>query len=232
MPYKWDAGFIENLDIVDGRQNDNTLNNLVNAVNGGLDRENLPNNCILPSQIVSQNVAKCTVSRNLYEASTTRADLTTSYWWSGGWNTRGNGICGITYSSMQGGQTNVTAHSENIDCEEGMLSVTWKCQHWINTHATFYQPGGGNPAAGRYSLKNVFWIIKVDGNIVYTSSAYYANWGNVLLECTVPVSKGKHEVRIEFNFANATEQDYSTLYSNTPVYHWWGGTLFTINRLR
>ena len=42
MSYKIDAGYVENLDIVDGRQFDNTLNNLVGAVNGGLDGENLP----------------------------------------------------------------------------------------------------------------------------------------------------------------------------------------------
>ena len=230
MAYKWDAGFVENLDIVDGRQNDNALNNFVNAVNGGLDRENLPVDCIQPSQIVPQNVAKCTVTRNKYNGITTRADTATSYWWSGGWNTRGNGICGITYSSMQGGQTNVTAHSEQVSCEEGMLSITWKCQHWINSHLTVYNAGGG--FTDRYSLKSVYWIIKVDGNIVYSSASYWANWGNVLLECAVPISKGNHEVRIEYNFANATDRDYAILYSNTPVYHWWGGTLFTTNRFR
>lgn len=229
MAYKWDAGFVENLDIVDGRQNDNNINNLVNAVNGGLDRENLPANCIQPTQIVSQNVAKCTVARNLYESNTTRADPVTSYWWTIS-NTRGNGIAGITYSSMQGGQTNVQAHSQNVSCEEGMLSITWKCQHWINSHLTVYDPGGG--FTDRYSLKSVYWIIKVDGNIVYSSSAYYANWGNVLLECTVPISKGTHEVRVEYNFVNASDRDFTVIYSNTPVYHWWGGTLFTNNRLR
>lgn len=229
MAYKWDAGYVENLDIVDGRQFDNTLNNLVGAVNGGLDRENLPSNCIQPTQIVSQNVAKCTVDRLNYEENTDAA-AGSSYWTSLGFATRGNNLCGILYSSMQGGQTNVEAAVTNIDCEEGMLQITWKCAQWINSHLTVYNAGGG--FTSRYSLKGVYWQIKLDGNIVLNSRSYFMNWSNVKLECAVPVSKGNHEVRVEFNFANATEQDFNTIYDNTPVFHWWGGTIFTTNRFR
>ena len=229
MAYKWDAGYVENLDIVDGRQIDNTLNNLVGAVNGGLDRENLPSSCINPTQIVSQNVAKCNVNRLNYEAGTTAATAS-SYWRAFGYNPRGNNLCGILYSNMQGGQTNVQAAVSNIDCEEGMLQITWKCMQWINSHLTVYDAGGG--FSSRYSLKGVYWQIKVDGNVVLNSRSYYMNWSKVKLECAVPVSKGNHEVRIEYNFANATERDFAILYSNTPVFHWWGGTIFTTNRFR
>ena len=230
MSYKFDAGYVENLDIVDGRQFDNTLNNLVGAVNGGLDRENLPSGCVQPTQILSQNVAKCNVNRLNYETATTAA-TGTSYWNAFGFSPRGNNLCGILYSAMQGGQTNVQAAVSNIDCEEGMLQVTWKCAQWINSHLTNFNAGGGSPTSV-YSLKGVYWQIKVDGNVVCNSRQYYMNWSNVKLECAVPVSKGNHEVRVEYNFANATDRDFSVIYDNTPVFHWWGGTIFTTNRFR
>lgn len=229
MSYKWDAGYVENLDIVDGRQFDNTLNNLVSTVNGGLDRENLPANSILSTQIVPLNVAKADVNRLNYEVGTTAATAS-SYWRAFGYSPRGNNLCGILYSNMQGGETNVQAAVSNIDCEEGMLHITWKCQQWINSHLTRFDAGGGFTAS--YSIKAVYWQIKLDGNIVFNSRNYHMNWSNVLLNVAVPVSKGNHEVRIEYNFANATDQDFSTIYGNTPVFHWWGGTIFTLNRFR
>jgi hypothetical protein len=230
MSYKFDAGYVENLDIVDGRGFDNTLNNLVGAVNGGLDRENLPADCIVPTQIVSKNVAICNVNRLNYEESTTAATVS-SYWNAFAFSTRGNNLCGIRYSDMQGGQTEVEAAVSNIDTEEGMLQITWKCAQWINSHLTNFNAGGGSPASV-YSVKSVKWQIKVDGNVVARSRSYFMNWSNVKIECAVPVSKGNHEVRVEYDFVNATDRDFAILYSNTPVFHWFGGTIFTTNRFR
>lgn len=230
MPHKWDTGFVSSKDVVDARQYDNSFNNLAGAVNGGLDRENLPNSCISPTRIVAQSVAKCTIDRLNYEANTTAA-TGASYWNTAGYHERGNNLCGILYSDMQGGQTNIEAATSSVDTEEGMLSITWKCQQWINSHLVYYDAGGG-PFTARYSMKGVYWQIKLDGNIVLSTTSYYQNWGNVLLECAVPVSKGTHEVKVEYNFANATERDYDVIYSNTPVFHWWGGCIFTTNRLR
>lgn len=230
MGYKWDGGYVENLDIVDGRQFDNIINNFAGAINGGFDRENLPIDCIQPGQIVSQNVAKCNVNRLNYEEATTGASAA-SYWRAFGFNPRGNNLCGILYSDMQGGATNVEAAVSNIDCEEGMLQITWKCAQWINSHLTNFNAGGGL-SASEYATKAVYWQIKVDGNIIVQSRNYFMNWSNVKLECALPISKGKHEVRVEYNFANASDRDFAILYSSTPVYHWWGGTIFTTNRLR
>lgn len=227
--FKWDNGFVKNLDIADGRQFDNTFNNLVGSVNGGLDRENLPASSIQPTQIVSKNIAKCNVSRLNYEANTNSADAT-SYWTALGFCPRGNNLCGIFYSSMQGGATNVTAATSNIDTEEGMLQITWKCAQWINSHLTNFDPGGGFTA--NYAIKSVFWQIKVDGNVVLNSKSYYMNWSNVKLECAIPISKGNHEIKVEYNFSNASERDFDILYDDTPIFHWWGGTIFTINRFR
>lgn len=229
MSHKWDAGFVSSKDVVDGRQYDNSFNNLVGAVNGGLDRENLPNSCIGPTQIAPQSVAKCTIDRQNYEANTTAA-TGASYWNTFGYHQRGNNLCGILYSDMQGGQTNMEAAVSTVETEEGMLSITWKCQQWINSHLVLYNAGGG--FTDRYSMKGVYWQVKVDGNVVLSSSSYYQNWSNVLLECAVPISKGTHEVRVEYNFANATERDYDIIYDNTPVFHFWGGTIFTTNRFR
>jgi len=230
MSYKFDAGYVENLDIVDGRQFDNTLNNLVGAVNGGLDRENLPDDCITPTRIVSKNVAICNVNRLNYEQTTTAATAS-SYWNALAFSPRGNNLCGILYSDMQGGETDVEAATSKIDCEEGMLQITWKCAQWIKSHLTNFNAGGGPPATP-YSLKSVKWQIKVDGTVVSSSRNYFMNWSNVKMECAVPVSKGNHEVRVEYNFANATDRDFSVIYDNTPVFHWWGGTIFTTNRFR
>lgn len=227
--FKWDAGYVENFDIVDGRSFDNTLNNLVGAVNGGLDRENLPKNSIGPTQIVSKSVAQCHVNRLNYEEDAKEA--TASSYWRTAFNPRGNNLCGIFYSDMQGGNTNVVAAVSNIDCEEGMLSIEWKCAQWINSHLTNFDSGGGT-TGGTYSLKGVYWQVKLDGTVVLNSRQYYMNWSNVKLECAVPISKGNHEIRVEYNFANASERDFDIIYDNTPVYHWWGGTIFTTNRFR
>lgn len=229
MAYKWDNGYVENLDIVDSRQFDNTFNNLVGSVNGGLDRENLPTNCIAPTQIVSKNVAIASILRQKY-ATNTIAATASSYWNAFGFTTRGNNLCGVPYINIQGGESNITAATSTVNCEEGMLSITWKCMQWINSHLTKFNAGGGYTAD--YSMKAVYWIIKVDGNVVAQSRSYWMNWSNVKLECSVPISKGTHEVRVEYNFANATEQDFAAIYDNTPIFHFWGGTIFTLNRLR
>jgi hypothetical protein len=229
MSYKWDNSYVENLDIVDSRQFDNGFNNLVGAVNGGLDRENLPNSCIQPSQIVPKSVAIANINRLNYESNTTAATAS-SYWNALAFTTRGNNLCGITYSNIQGGESNITAATTKVDCEEGMLSINWKCMQWINSHITKFNPGGGYTADS--SMKAVYWIIKVDGNVVAQSRNYWMNWSNVKLECSVPISKGNHEIRVEYNFANATERDFQVIYDNTPIFHWWGGTIFTLNRLR
>lgn len=232
MGFKWTTSDVANGDIVISREQVNTLNDLVGTINGGLDRENLPANCVAPGQVVPKNVAICNVFRRLYEDNTITADPTNSYWWNTGFQERNNDIGGITLAKMQGGQTDVVAQVSNIDCEEGMLQILWKNMQWINSHLTQYGPGGN--AVHNGSLKSVFWTIKVDGNLVCQSRSYYMNWSNVKLECAIPISKGNHEVRVEYNFVNSNANDFtlSGLYNDTPIFHWWGGTLFTTNRIR
>lgn len=236
MSFKWTTSDVANGDIVISREQDNTLNDLVGTINGGLDRENLPANCVAPGQIVPKSVAICNVARRLYEENTITAvpGVGRSYWWASatGFNERDNDLGGITLGAMQGGQTAVVAHVQNIDCEEGMLQILWKNMQWINSHLTQFAPGG--TATHNGSLKSVFWLIKVDGNNVCQSRSYYMNWSNVKLECAIPISKGNHEVRIEYNFVNSNANDFtlSGLYNDTPIFHWWGGTMFTTNRIR
>lgn len=230
MPYKWDAGYVENKDIIASRQYDNIINNFASTVNGGLDRENLPSDCISPTQIVADAVAIGNVSRLNYETETVTCP-SPSYWTTFGWNQRGNFICGTTLENMQGGNANILAATFNVDCEEGMLSVMWKCHTWLNTHFEGPNDPGGGSTGNNFSFKGAYWIVKVDGNTVAQSRTLFGTWNNVKVETAIPISKGNHQIRIEYNFQNAKESDFNNYYK-IPVFHWWGGTIFTLNRLR
>ena len=62
MGYRWTKEKIEAGNIVESRQHDQALSNFASVINGGVDRDNLPTDCIGTNSVKGSQLGKCEVS--------------------------------------------------------------------------------------------------------------------------------------------------------------------------
>ena len=224
MSHKWGSGYAEDGAIVISRVVDNAMNPMAQTINGGLDRENLPDDCIDAGRISPQQVMKVSIFSDL--ANTDVTEWPSPNEWTNN-DFRGTNLAGLNYTALSGGGSSYSATTADVACEEGMLSVRWTCKCWVNTYDLVYDTTG---TAQDFGQKAVYWIMKVDGTVVAQTRSYYMTFNNIKLETAIPVMKGTRQIEIVFVFADSQEGDY--IYEAAPMTHWWGGNLTAMNRIR
>lgn len=225
MSYRWNRRSIENDTLVNGRELDISINDYVDLLNNGVDRENLPEDGVTKDMVFDQNIAvyaeqkSCAIDEGfcgqdlIFNASSSTAP-------------RGNNIFGLRYTDSvnlrQGGSWIKAANAsiDNLNVYEGMLTVDWRCKSYIPKYRTFYD-GTSDYVAPKY----VQWQIRYNGNVVYESGPMFTQWNNVYCTATFPVATGNGNITIHYKLPELISDS-----NQSVVFYFFGGQITTMNR--
>ena len=141
MGYRWNKNTVENETIVSSREFDQAHNTYVSLINGGMDRENLPIECIGQASLKSHSFGKAVITENVVTPEDqTSQDSNYGAPFSAE-NTRGNRIVGMKYGSepINEGDAFFPVTSHEIECQEGMLKIHWKCNAYMPMYWAYYK---------------------------------------------------------------------------------------------
>lgn len=225
MGYRWSKNSIENDTLIQSREFDQAHNNFVSLINGGLDRENLPEECINQESLKQYSFGKAVIE----EGVVTPEDQTSQDSNYGApfsdENTRGNRIVGMKYGSqpINEGDAFFTIASSDIECQEGMLKIHWKCNAYMPMYWAYYK----NFTTTRVQRKRYQWRVQVNGITVYDSPAICQPFFTTNIALNIPISKGTQTVEIQLKYPAKLDDD-----NNTVQLQYWGGNLYTHNIYR
>lgn len=228
MPYRWTKNQIQEETLFQSREFDNALGNYVDVVNGGLDRDNVPQDTITATFVPNSTFSSIKVFSGINASD---ADLGEDQEYTGGVNPLDRKLYGFRYgeSPIQGGGGWINATTQNLNTEEGMLEVSWSCSQLINIYWSYENDSGGTLDGERVALKHGQWRILVDGNPVYYSMDIYDVMHTSVHKVNVPISKGSHTIQVQWNVATQKTGDED---QTQVIFNWWGGQLVCLNRYR
>jgi len=224
MPFRFTKEDIIPGSIVQSREFDNAIGTFVDVMNGGMDRDNLPEDCITDASISDNFHQSIKIFSNLnapddeiFEDQNYVEPVP---------NRMGRLMYGYRYgeSPVNTGGAWAEATSQNVAMEEGMLEISWHCSEAKTQYWSYWKDHGTDKVA----LKNMQWQIRVDGNIVYTSAAQYEIMNTSIHRCTIPISKGTHQISVHWKVPVARDDDDQ----EQVVAVWWGAQLVCINKYR
>jgi len=224
MPFRFTKNFIHSGSIVSSREFDASIGTFVDVVNGGLDRDNLPQNCIGTASVPTGCYSAMKIFSNLnpddddLEPDENYVEPTP--------NRLGRLMYGYRYGDepVNSGSSWVTATIQAVDCEEGMVDISWHCSELKTQYWAYWK----DHSTEKVALKNAQWQIRIDGNIVYTSAAQYEIMNTSIHRCCVPISKGTHSFSVHWKVPLQRDDDRQ----NQVVFNWWGGQLVIHNKYR
>jgi len=214
MAFKWTEGDHRAGNILDVDEFNGSFNNFKGEVNGGLDRENLPNNSVGDSVLAPNAFIKYVVTPNIRMQGTSTLDLQ--------WNDVGGGTPtqqykAISYNTYSGGWKTNPSYSINSLFQEGMLHLEFNSWYYLRNHL----------ANGTIQLWCQFQIL-VDGSPVVTTDKQYQNVGQIHAVADVPIATGKHLIQIRWRvraWPGGVPMD-------DPIFYYDGGQLLALNRYR
>tara|TARA_R110002073_G_scaffold141903_6_gene293076 strand:+ start:95 stop:793 length:699 start_codon:yes stop_codon:yes gene_type:complete len=232
MAFKWTEGDHVTSNILDVDQFNSSFNNMKGEINGGLDRENLPNGSISNEELSSKALVKYAVQPGVRMQSTV---LATARW-------RDNPFSGnideqfrcTNYNNYAGGWKTNSAQKVSSLFQEGMLHVEYNGWYWLRNHVnTTNLTRTGGPHLQSWCQ----FELLLDGNPIITGGRHYQNVGQVHLVVDVPVSTGVHEVALRWRFsANPDSSTITVPTSGTelarPIFYYDGGQITVVNRYR
>lgn len=220
MSFKWTEGDHRPGNIVDADEFNTSFNNTKGEINGGLDRENLPNGSVSNEELDSTALVKYVVVSNIRAQDTSVLDL---HWGdtAGGPNAFQQDYHAISYNTYAGGWKTNPAYSIGVSgpelFQEGMLHIEFNCWYWLRNHF----------ANGGFQIWGQFQIL-VDGTPVVTGDRQYQNVGQVHLVADVPISTGSHSIQVRWRITPWPGSGSM----DDPVFYYDGGQLTAINRYR
>tara|TARA_R110000823_G_scaffold192118_1_gene323806 strand:+ start:11972 stop:12649 length:678 start_codon:yes stop_codon:yes gene_type:complete len=225
MGYRWTKDRIEPQTIVQSRQVDAVYANYASVVNGGMDRENLPSDCIGAASVNGQALGKATLLDDQSNPETYNIQDSNYGAPYSNTNTRGNRITGLGYSTeplLEGGGI-FTVAEQTTPCEEGMLHIQWRCNVFMPMYWSYYK----NFTSTTVNRRRYQWIMKVNGIIVYESAAICQPFFTTNITTMIPISKGDNLVSIGLRVPSKTNED-----NNQVMLNWFGGQLYMHNYYR
>ena len=225
MPYRWKKNVIQDKCLVESRQFDEAYSNWASVINGGLDKDNLPINCIVRDNFTDQCVGKVVLKDNIANPEANNYRDTNYGAVPSNENPRGNRIVGLTYERdpVQSGGTFFEITNQSIDCEEGMLDIRFKVNTYIPMYWAYYAIG----TTTRVALKSVQFQIRLDDVVVYEAEEVSEGMFTHVLATQVPITKGNRTIRI---YARIREEENET--NAQVVLQYWGGQLMLHNLYR
>lgn len=225
MAFKWTEGDHVTSNIVDATEQNASFNNLKGEMNGGLDRENLPNESVSNDELHQSAFVKYAVRTGVRAQNTTTSDAT----WTDGVTPIAQKVRAINYNRYSGGWRTNTANTVQTLFQEGMLHIEFNCWYWLRNHfatQSFATRNGSKPIWAQFQ-------VLVDGTPVCTTGMLWQNVGQVHAVADVPISTGQHEVSIRWRTAAwPGEAPSGAPVKASPVFYYDGGQITVINRYR
>ena len=190
-----------------------------------MDRENLPEECINQTSLRPHSFGKAQITENVATPeSQTSQDSNYGSPFSNQ-NTRGNRIVGMKYGSLpiNEGDAFFPITSHDIECQEGMLKIHWKCNAYVPMYWAYYK----NFTTTRVQRKRYQWKIQVNGITVYDSAAICQPFFTTNIALNIPISKGTQKVEVLLRLPAKLSDD-----NDTVQIQYWGGNLYTHNIYR
>lgn len=225
MGYRWNKNTIEAKTLVSSREFDQAHNGYVSLVNGGMDRENLPEECINQASLRANSFGKAVILENVQTPqSQTSQDANYGAPFSNE-NTRGNRIVGMKFGSLplNEGDGFFAVASQDIECQEGMLKINWKCNAYMPMYWSYYK----NFTTTKVARNRYQWKVQVNGITVYDTPAICQPFFTTNIALNIPISKGTQKVEIQLRYPAKLDDD-----DDTVQLYYWGGNLYTHNIYR
>tara|TARA_Y100001968_G_C19436676_1_gene760089 strand:+ start:994 stop:1689 length:696 start_codon:yes stop_codon:yes gene_type:complete len=231
MAFKWTEGQHRSGNILDADEFNTSFNAFKGEINGGLDRENLPNASISNDELASNAMVKYSVETGICLQ---EAVLATATWL----NSSSAGAVNqqfrcTNYNHYTGGW--VTNNNQKINSlyQEGMLHIEYNGWYWLQNHIATQ----GAFRSGANQQKWCQFEIAFDGNAVVTSGRHYQNVGQVHLVTDIPITTGQHEIALRWRVsANPDQSTVTAPTSGTelarPIFYYDGGQITVVNRYR
>jgi len=228
MPYRWTKNEIKDQTLFQAREFDNAVGNFVDVLNGGLDRDNIPENTVSQTVVPNSTFAQIKIFSNI---NADDDDIGEDQEYTGTVNPLDRKLYGFRYgeSPIQGGGGWINATTQNLTTEEGMLELSWSCSQLVNFYWSFVNDSGGSLDGERVALKHGQWRMLVDGNPVYYSMDMYEAMATSVHRVNLPISKGSHTIQVQWNVATQKTGDED---QTQVIFNWWGGQLVCLNRYR
>ncbi len=222
MAFKWTEGDHVTSNIVDATEQNASFNNLKGEMNGGLDRENLPNGAFTSATFHQKAFQKYALVPNVRLQN---SQILTAHWESepAGPNET-QAIRAISHNTYGGGWRTNGAHFIETEFEEGMLHLEFNCWYWVY-----------NSTADGDFLKTAQFQILLDGSSVVRSGALFQNVGQAHLVADIPISKGSHKIELQWRtsaFYDVSVGSANPVVIGDPVFYYDGGQLLALNRYR
>ena len=207
MSFKWTPTQARTSNIVDSSQFNESYRAYKGALNGSLDRSNLPHASIDRTRLANNFAHKVNVS-NFNDTA-------------GGYNVAGVGFRGFNYEQYQSGWQFL--HSQSLTCKEGMLHIE------MSAFVSVYKIDLSLPATPAIFKDTVAqFMITYNGMNICLSPEYGQPIMPVYMVAAIPCSEGNNDVRIYRRLTPAADYDDK----NKPWVFTAGGSLLLINRYR
>jgi hypothetical protein len=229
MAFKWTEGDHRDANILDVDEFNTSFNNTKGELNGGLDRENLPNVSVSNEELSSKALVKYAVQAGVRMQDTV---LATADWLDNlGADNQNEQFRCTNYNNYSGGWISNDAQKVSARFEEGMLHIEYNGWYWLRNHVA-------TAAALRTSNHLQIWCqfeLALDGNTVIVSGRHYQNVGQVHLVVDVPISTGTHEIALRWRFSPNPKHSLTlapTVAASRPIFYYDGGQITVVNRYR
>lgn len=110
MAYKWTEGSMRTDALLDADEVNREYNNYKNAINGGIDRDNLPISGVTDAHLKNQTFWSYDLTRGIEPGLAT-------------------GVTHIQYNTYHGGWRTDPSSTQTVTTQEGMLQVDFGCWH-------------------------------------------------------------------------------------------------------
>jgi len=206
MSFVWTEAFLREKNLIDAPEFDRGYNSLKALVNGGIDRENLPDASIKDDHLGAQPFLKYAMLTNVgLQDGVVGVSVPAGV----------PDIYSMTLNTYSGGWvTNEDQYLEEV-VQEGMLHIEFCCWHYIANCAQIV------PRGCRFR-------IMVDGEEVSRTGWYQHNVGTTFLTAHIPTASGTRKIQIAWQAGPGWGVGANT----DPLFSYGGGSLLLINRYR
>ena len=232
MAFKWTEGDHRDANILDVEEFNTSFNNVKGEINGGLDRENLPNASVSNEELSSKALVKYAVQAGVRMQDTV---LATATWDDGGGGAAINQQFRCTnYNNYAGGWKTNEGQKVSSLFQEGMLHIEYSGWYWLRNHIC---TTGADRTGGPHLQGWCQFELLLDGTPIITGGRHNQNVGQVHLVAAVPISTGTHEISLRWRVSANPDPTTATVPTSgtelaRPIFYYDGGQITVINRYR
>ena len=210
MPFKWTEAQTRQANIVDAGAFDKAYNPIKGVINGGLDRENLPDGSVGDSHLSPKAFIKYASRQDIHLQGASLRSLPNS-----AGVVANRDYVAIGFDTYTGGWVTNSAQGLTSLFQEGMLHVEFNSWYWLSNHPI---SNGAN---------RVRFRVLLDGNPIMETGMLFQNVGQIHLVGDFPIPTGSHTLEISWEIVGDRRRPQTD-----AVFYYDGGSLLALNRYR